>query len=417
MDRLHFLSSLNQPKTIVTLLIVSFLTILGYGAQRVLVPIYLEELGTSVMALGVFLSLFGLMRAVMNILGGVLNDRFSKKYNLLWAIVLYSIISTVGLAWSESAAMIGVWRMVMAMGLSWGTTSILTLLAFLTPSEIRGTLFGVQKVFFWVGISAAGFIAPFLLLWIDYQSTMMILSAIGCVGFFLVCTYVKEPEASSGGRTVGNQRITTSKDNLDTKPQKFKEMLSLYTVGFISKFVEDGVITTFLPLFLLTWMHGSENNAGIQIGASIALYTIIYAFFQPLGGWLSDKWGKWRLLVIGNGLIFIGLLMWIISLDSWGLYVMVVLTGMGSGVIAATAEARASMIVSDQHKGLGLGLWRFFRDMGSFVGPLVVGFMLSVTNPTLFLYFVLFLVFISLVDSLKNILFCSYEKQMVNNSL
>lgn len=417
MDRLHFLSSLNQPKTIVTLLIVSFLTILGYGAQRVLVPIYLEELGTSVMALGVLLSLFGLMRAVMNIVGGVLNDRFSKKYNLLWAIVLYSIISTIGLAWSESAAMIGVWRMVMAIGLSWGTTSILTLLAFLTPSEIRGTLYGVQKVFFWVGISAAGFIAPSLLLWIDYQSTMMILSAIGCVGFFLVCTYVKEPEASSGGRTVGNQRVATSKDNLDTKPQKSKEMLSLYTVGFISKFVEDGVITTFLPLFLLTWMHGSENNAGIQIGASIALYTILYAFFQPLGGWLSDKWGKWRLLVIGNGLIFMGLLMWIVSLDSWGLYVMVVLTGMGSGVIAATAEARASMIISDQRKGLGLGLWRFFRDMGSFVGPLVVGFMLSVTNPTLFLYFVLFLVAISFADSLKNVFFCSYEKQIINNSL
>jgi hypothetical protein len=46
---------ISEFKTVYMLFIVSFLTILGYGAQRVLVPIYLEETGMSFLALGFFL--------------------------------------------------------------------------------------------------------------------------------------------------------------------------------------------------------------------------------------------------------------------------------------------------------------------------------------------------------------------------
>lgn len=409
MNRFRFLSpSMAESGTIYTLLLISFITIFGYGAQRVLVPIYLEEQGTSVMALGIFLSLFGLMRAVMNIVGGVLNDRFSKKYNLLWSIVLFSMVSVVGLAWSESAAMIGVWRMLMAIGLSWGTTSILTLLAFITPPDVRGTVYGIQKVSVWTGIALAGFVAPILLLSIDYSTTMAIFSVIGVIGFVLVCLYVKDSRPPLKEARPEPQQQTA------VRPiKKGKEIRSLYLVGFVAKIVEDGVITTFLPLFVLTWAYGQQTNAGIQIGASIALFTLLYAFFQPLGGWLSDKWGKWRLLSVGNSLLFLGLLQWALFLSTWSLLIMVLLTGMGSGIIAATAEARASIVVSNERKGFGLGLWRFFRDMGSFVGPIAVGFMLSVAESIWFLFVVLILIFISLWDSIRIGFFSPYEKPML----
>jgi MFS family permease len=351
----------------------------------------------------------------MNIVGGYLNDLFSKKYNLLAAIFLYSILSTVGLALSTSGGMIGFWRMIMAMGLSWGTTSILAILASLTGNHVRGTIYGMQKVFFWVGISTAGFIAPALLVWFDYKLIMIVLSIIGAFGLFLVFTYVKDPKIldqkdfPSLKKKAASIQLNHGKTKFEKEKTYKKEMFSLYIVGFIAKFTEDGIITTFVPLFILM-----EVGNGVDVGISVALYTILYAFFQPIGGWSSDQWGKWNLIGVGNGLILGGILFSLAISNETGLYMMVILTGMGSGILAATAEARASIVVSDKKKGMGIGVWRFFRDIGSFVGPIVAGGILSLNGSSVFLYFSSFLIFIALLDSLKNIFFRSYEVEMEN---
>ena len=293
--------------------------------------------------------------------------------------------------------------MLMAMGLSWGTTSILALLALLTSPAIRGSIYGIQKVFFWVGISAAGFVAPALMNWLSYSTVMLILSAIGAVGLVLVAFYVKDPKP--GPEPIVQATATASAEN---KIASSGEMTSLYGVGFLSKFIEDGLITTFLPLFLLAQaVEGSDPVWGI--GAAVALYTILYAFFQPLGGWWSDLWGKWRLLGVGNSLLLIGVVSWIVFPATWGLYAMVTLTGMGSGILAATAEARASMIVSQAAKGRGIGMWRFFRDLGSFIGPILVGTVLSFADSSIFLILTLVLICICLFDSVRIIFWRSYD--------
>lgn len=52
-----FYQTIRQSRSIYMLLIVSFITILGYGTQRVLVPIYLEDIGMGALAIGFFLYL------------------------------------------------------------------------------------------------------------------------------------------------------------------------------------------------------------------------------------------------------------------------------------------------------------------------------------------------------------------------
>lgn len=272
----------------------------------------------------------------MNIVGGYLNDLFSKKYNLMLAIACYSIVSTLGLALSTSGTMIGFWRAVMAIGLSWGTTTILTILALTTTGGIRGSIYGIQKMFFWAGISLAGFASPLLLVYMGYKTTMITMTILGLVGLILVVLYVKDSVQEQNSKSISPHALIKKK-GFDLGA----EMTALSYVGFVAKYVEDGIITTFIPLFLLM-----EFGSSIQVGITIGLHTIFYAIFQPIGG-----------IVVG-----------IIVSTIIGLYCMVVLTGMGSGINASVAEARASLIVSNESKAIGYwglaffsGHWVFYR--------------------------------------------------------
>jgi MFS family permease len=375
--------NIKYPRYFYVLLIVSFLTIWGYGSQRVLVPVQMEQMGTSVLMMGIFLSFFGLPRAVMNIVGGHLSDRFSKINNIIISTILFGVISTFFIGISESGLSIGLWRVVMAVGLSWATTAMMAYTADLTTSAVRGTAFGIQKMSTWLGMALAGLAAPILLQYWSIELLMGFMSFLSIAAVFLVWFFLKDIRVNEQIQTKKGNKSSTAQTRLSVPVTPVKKVV-LVCNGFVVKIVEDGLVTFFLPVFIL-----STFNNVIAIGLVISIFTAVFVISQPLGGILSDYIGNWRTMLIGLFITTLSIVILCLRDSLFLLYIIVALAGVGSGIIVTSAESKASLTGPDKNKSRSLGYWRFYRDLGSTAGPILAGVCFSLGNGRLFLYFIL----------------------------
>jgi MFS family permease len=377
------------------LMLVSFLTVWGYGAQRAVMPVQMETSGTDVLWMGVLLSLFGLPRAAMNIVGGLLTDRFSKRGNMLFSIALFGVVSILLIGFSRSSVAMGIWRVLLAIGVSWATTAMLAYLADITLPQKRGTAFGMQKMFTWLGIALSGFFAPMILLQIGMRGLMVLMAVIGGIGLVFAARFLHDlPPVETSRRSDPGGRLSVGRGS-DPGTGNAAEKWVLAYDGMLIKCVEDGIVTFFIPLYIL-W-HVSDI---VAIGTIVSLFTVTYVVFQPLGGWLADRIGSWRVTLTGIFLLTVGACVILLFPGVGMFFVFSALAGCGSGLAVTSAEMRASMIGGAHQRGRILGYWRFFRDLGSFFGPVLTGCFLAFGQTGWMLLFLMGMCLAALLASL-----------------
>jgi AAHS family cis,cis-muconate transporter-like MFS transporter len=107
----------------------------------------------------------------------------------------------------------------------------------------------------------------------------------------------------------------------------------------------------------------------IDIGTLSALVTIGTALGNIIGGWLSDRVG--RLKVLGSAFVFgaTGLFLIPLANDFWTLVPLVGLAGMCFGFVYSVAPAMVSENFSSSIRGVAIGVYRTSFDIGGFLGP------------------------------------------------
>lgn len=342
---------------------VSFLSILGYGAQRAILPWHMSSLGIDPALAGVFLSFFGPPRAMMNIVGGYLTDTFRRKVNFLLGVALYGVVGYVVLAFSLNSAAIAVSRVLIGLGLAWGTTAAMAVLSDYSTQEVRGTVFGVQKGFFWVGIALSGYMAVVAYNRWGFMATMLLSAGLGCLSLVLIgqlmssCTPAETGELRLERRNRGWMETFKA---LARDPR----YTALSFGGLLAKIVEDGLVIVLLPMFFA----GSVVAAGLAVTA----FTVAFAVFQPFGGALSDGWGRKRVITGGMVLTIIGAALLINEPGTVLIVISSFVMGVGVAVLSPAAEAMAGDLAAERVRATAIGYWRFQRDMGSFWGPLIL---------------------------------------------
>ena len=125
-------------------------------------------------------------------------------------------------------------------------------------------------------------------------------------------------------------------------------------------------------LLIPLWGHQIGLDAA-QIGLVFSLSSLIdVCMFYP-AGYIMDRWGrKWAmtpsLFLLGGTL---GLLMFTDSLT--GYLVVVLLSGLGNGFGTGVVMTLGADLSPTQHRGEFLGVWRLIGDLGSAVGPFLMG--------------------------------------------
>lgn len=143
-------------------------------------------------------------------------------------------------------------------------------------------------------------------------------------------------------------------------------LLMLCAMYFIT-YVDRVNISTAAPL-----IRHDLHLSNTQLGLVLSAFAIPYAFFQPVGGFLADRFGP-RKLLFGVGLV------WALATVATGfatglvtLFAARLALGFGEGAaFPGSTQAMSRWLPPDQ-RGFGQGITHAFARLGNAVAPLVV---------------------------------------------
>lgn len=371
---------------IVQQLIQVFLVGLTIGMTRTVVPGLAEtEFGLAAqafMSLAMFVVVFGLVKAIMNLLAGHLSDQFGRR-RLLVAGWILAIPVPLLIFYAESWAWI-LWAMVflgLNQGLCWSMA--LNSKLDLARADQKGLINGFNEFSGYAAVGIAGWITAYLA---EVYGAREALLGFGLVviglGLLLAIWKVidthpwsqlhqhKHQAAQSENGENGeksNHQAVSLKQMMVYATFKQPQLMALNQAGLVEKFI-DALVWVFMPVYLL-----SQAQSLVSASAIIAIYGVVWGASQLITGPLSDKVGR-RGLIVGGfwlcGLTSIGFV-WVDSVWAWSF--LAALMGFGMAMLYPTLGAAVADVAEPKWRASILGIYRFWRDFGYAVGALLMG--------------------------------------------
>lgn len=371
---------------IVQQLIQVFLVGLTIGMTRTVVPGLAEsEFGLAAqafMSLALFVVVFGLVKAVMNLLAGHLSDRFGRR-RLLVAGWLLAIPVPLLIFYAQSWAWI-LWAMLflgLNQGLCWSMA--LNSKLDLARADQKGLINGFNEFSGYAAVGLAGWVTAYLAQLFGAREALLGfgLAVIG-LGLLLAIWKVidthpwsqlhqqKHQAAQAAqaekSKTVNHQAVSL-KAMMLYATFKQPQLMALNQAGLVEKFV-DALVWVFMPVFLL-----SQSQSLLQASAIIAVYGVVWGASQLITGPLSDKYGRRGLIAGGFWLCGVTSLAFVWVETVWAWTLLAALMGLGMAMLYPTLGAAVADVAEPKWRATILGIYRFWRDFGYAAGALLMG--------------------------------------------
>ena len=186
-------------------------------------------------------------------------------------------------------------------------------------------------------------------------------AALNVVVFVIALASLRDPSITKARPTVSQSVMLARKSPELIVPGIFNLFDRLH-IGFI---------LTALPFFLSVSLGLDESLRGM----SLAIFAMPFIILQYPMGKLSDKYGRFRQLVIGSlgfGIVisvigFVGVLGFNLLL------LMLVILGLFAGITSPPAMALVGDIVGQEDSAMGMGFFNFLGNLGITIGPLIFG--------------------------------------------
>jgi NNP family nitrate/nitrite transporter-like MFS transporter len=334
----------------------------AWGMLAPLAPKLQDELGLSSTETALMVSIPVVLGSLLRIPLGLASDRFGGR-TLFAAMLLYSAAAAVLVGFASSyAALLGAGFLLGAAGASFAV-GVPFVAGWFEPQR-QGFALGVYGVGN-IGTAIAAFSIPALR---DASSQALagIVFAVVIVAYALI--WLALAEDAPGERP----------------PARYREVLGagwrLWRLALFYFVTFGGFVAMaiFLPKLLKDWFDYSLTDAGLRAGG----FTVIATAARPLGGWLSDRIGPSRVLMVS----FLGA-----SVDAAGL----AWQAAGPGIVAVTAfcltmagflglgsGAVFKMVPSEFPTAVGAatGIVGAAGGLGGFFPPLVMGVVKDATG-------------------------------------
>ena len=341
------------------------------GQERTVLPLLAEEVFglRAASAALTFIVVFGLVKAVTNLLAGALSDRLGRKPVLVagWLIGLpvpILIIWAPGWEWVIVAnALLGINQ-----GLTWSTTVIMKI-DLVGPAR-RGLAMGLNEAAGYGAVALTAFVTGLLAEQFGLRPAPFLLGlAFAALGLSASILFVRE--------TRGHAELEA--DNLPERARQplgqvmltttFREpALSAASQAGLVNNLNDGMAWGLLPLY-----YAAAGLSVGQIGILAALYPAAWGLGQPLTGALSDRVGRKGLIAVGLfvqagaiGLLAIGG-----EFSVWAGAAL--LLGVGTAMVYPTLLAAIGDVAHPAWRASAVGVYRFWRDLGFAAGALLSG--------------------------------------------
>ena len=206
-----------------------------------------------------------------------------------------------------------------------------------------------------LGTSLAGYLAVSYGLRQPF-TVLMVISTIGAIASLFIS------ETNNNGQDKKNK--PKQKVNITSYATKLGPM---YFAGFSSKIL-DSLIVSFLPLYLTGLGMGIDKVVTVM-----SAFTFSWALLQPVTGHFSDTYGRKKIILLGLAGSVISIITFTMTSSFNLLVAFSLLLGVEAALFYTPIVAMVSDIAPSELEGTLIGSYRFFMDMGYFVGPLLLG--------------------------------------------
>ena len=370
----------------VLLLLCAQVFLIHVGQQLVIpiLPLYAAAFGIGSMAIGTMLTLQSVPRLFVSVPAGHVADRFGAHRVLLAAFVLAVGSAVIGAIASDYATLLTS-RVVQGVASGMSATAGLTYAASLGGAGGSGRQISLYQGAHLLGNSfgplAGGLIAQAF----GYRAPFVVYGVIAAGTALWLWRRLPDPRQVPGAATTP---ADTHEGLRRPAPRDLARLLLSAgvllscVIGLVAAFTRSG--TRNFGLVMLADLRGvGEGRIGLMLSAIfLANVAVLY-----LVGLLVDRFGARVVFVPGWLVMAFGLYL----VTRPGAYAMLlagaVIYGIGSGIGNSVPAMHIASIVAPHQRGLALGMYRTFGDLGLILGPLVMGVLIvsvGVANGILF---------------------------------
>ncbi len=344
--------------------------------------------------------LFGLMIGALSF--GPIADRFGRKPVLLLCTLFFGLMSLLTVTADSVSSLIAL-RFLTGLGLGGAMPNSIALTTEYAPKRIRATAVMIMFCGFSLGAALGGVAAAGLISRFGWKSVFVLGGAVPCLVFPLLATMVPESIrylVVQGGRGERVAAILQGIDPSATVPADAGFTVEEHKAkGFVVRqlFAQGRAAFTLLiwvlffmsllDLFFITnWLPTIIHDAGVPVGRA-ALITAMYQVGGTIGtlllGRLFDRFSPFFMLA----LTYLTASVFVLLIGTTGTSIgALVLTVFGAGFCVVGGQIGANALTANSYptaiRSTGVGWALGIGRIGSIIGPMIGGLLLSLHWPT-----------------------------------
>jgi MFS family permease len=322
------------------------------------IPIYLSKLDAKGSEIGFLVGVLNFCSLIPRLFIGRALVKYSERKFMLAGTALYVISSIAYLVAPPFWPFLMV-RIFQGFGLAFFSTASFTLMANIAPEAHRGRIIS----YFSLSFNFAFAIAPYFGMLLINQFNFVVLFFV-CAGLSL-CAFVATVKLEE------TQHHSEENDQIQKQSLLSRETFPAATLAFMLNFIW-GALGAFFPLFALA--HGVSNP-----GIFFAVFAVTLIAGRTLGGRLLDTCEKKKVIVPCLVTTVVSMVMLIFSTTLFLFLVVAVILGAGLALLYPSLLLYA-LEKSGSARGPAMGTFTALSDLGTGLGPMIMGPILQGTN-------------------------------------
>ncbi len=373
---------LNYKQTM--LIGLGFFTVsIVWGIYNIAMPIYLDDLGLSGVAVGSVMTIDNIFAVIFLPIFGALSDRTNTRYGRRMPYLLVGIpLSAVAFILIPvfRFILIPVMITVIAMNffMSIYRAPTVALMPDFTPRQLRSKANGVINFMGGIGAVIAFLIGGFLF-GINEYLPFAVCSAIMIGTIILMYLLIREPK-----------EIIDDKPAEETGEKTEKEKGSVMSLVFLLLaiffwFVAYNAVETFFSTFGEKVLNIDKSQSSFMLSVFSAMLVI----FSIPSGLLASKIGRKKTILIGITVLFLVFLTmnFTMGVNPYIIYVLLAIGGISWALININSYPMVVEMTSSKGIGKYTGYYYFFSMTAAIVSPILFGFIKDLLSDSfLFIY-------------------------------